>query len=34
MCGECGDGAPEHKIRLKEGRKVCLDCAQEYPRGW
>lgn len=32
VCEECGEGAPEHKIRLQEGKKVCLDCFKEYSR--
>jgi len=34
ICEECGEGAPEHKMRLQEGKKVCLDCFQDYSRGW
>jgi len=33
ICEICGEGAPEHKIRLQEGRKVCLDCFKDYSRG-
>lgn len=33
-CEECGESAPEHKIRLQQGKKVCLDCFNEYERGW
>ncbi len=33
-CERCGEGAPEHKIRLLEGKRVCLDCYPEYTRGW
>ena len=33
-CEQCGEAAPEHKIRVQEGRKVCLDCFEEYSRGW
>lgn len=33
ICEECGEGAPEHKIRLQQGKKVCLDCFKEYSRG-
>ena len=33
-CEKCGELAPEHKIRLQEGKKVCLGCFQEYTRGW
>ena len=32
ICEECGEGAPEHKIRIKDGKKVCLDCAEDYTR--
>lgn len=31
-CESCGEGAPENKIRLMEGKKVCLDCFQDYSR--
>lgn len=34
ICEECGEGAPEHKIRFQDGKKVCLDCFKEYSRGW
>ena len=34
VCEECNEGAPENKIRLQEGKKVCLDCFKEYTRGW
>ncbi len=33
-CEKCGESAPEHKIRLQQGKQVCLDCYQEYSRGW
>ena len=33
VCEKCGEGAPEHKIRLEDGKRVCLDCFQEYSRG-
>lgn len=33
-CEVCGEGAPEHKIRLMDGQKVCLDCFKDYSRGW
>lgn len=32
QCESCGEGAPEHKIRLMGGKKVCLDCFQDYSR--
>ena len=34
ICEKCGEGAPEHKMRLENGKKVCLDCFHEYSRGW
>lgn len=34
VCEICGEGAPEHKMRLQDGKKVCLDCFQDYSRGW
>ena len=33
-CEECGEFAPEHKIRLQDGKKVCFDCFKKYSRGW
>ncbi|MEG2406474.1 MAG: FmdE family protein [Clostridiales bacterium] len=32
ICEICGEGAPEHKIRLQNGKKVCLDCFKDYSR--
>lgn len=32
-CELCGEKAPEHKMRLQEGKKVCLDCFNDYSRG-
>lgn len=34
ICEQCGEGAPEHKIRLQDGKRVCLDCFTDYTRGW
>jgi formylmethanofuran dehydrogenase subunit E len=34
ICEECGEGAPEHKIHLQNGKKVCTDCFKSYSRGW
>ena len=34
ICEECGEGAPEPKIRINDGKKVCLDCFKDYSRGW
>jgi len=33
-CSKCGEGAPEHKMRIRDGRPVCLDCFEDYSRGW
>ncbi len=34
ICEECGEGTMEPKIRIKEGKRVCLDCFHDYSRGW
>lgn len=34
ICKICGEGAPENKIRIQGGKTVCLDCLEEYNRGW
>lgn len=34
ICEQCGESAPEHKMRLQNGKKICLDCYQGYSRGW
>ena len=34
VCEHCGEAAPEHRIRLHDSQKVCLDCFREYSRGW
>jgi len=34
ICSKCGEGASEHKMRIMEGEPVCLDCFDEYLRGW
>lgn len=34
ICEVCGEGAMEHKIRINDGKKVCLDCFKDYSRGW
>lgn len=33
-CAVCGEGAPEHKMRLQDGKTVCADCFKDYSRGW
>ena len=34
QCEICGEGSPEHKTRLQNGKTVCMDCFQDYDRGW
>ncbi|MEN8905191.1 MAG: FmdE family protein [Clostridiales bacterium] len=34
ICENCGEGAPEHKMRINNNKKVCLDCFKSYSRGW
>jgi formylmethanofuran dehydrogenase subunit E len=34
VCEICGEGAPEHKMRLQDGKTVCADCFRSYSRGW
>ena len=34
ICENCGEGVKEDKIRLCNGKKLCLDCVSEYSRGW
>ena len=34
VCEECGEASPEHKMHLKDGKKVCVDCFEEYNRGF
>jgi formylmethanofuran dehydrogenase subunit E len=34
ICEKCGESAPEHKIRLQNNLKICLDCFENYSRGW
>jgi len=33
-CAVCGEPAPENKMRLMDGKPVCLDCYEDYHRGW
>ena len=33
-CEKCGESTAENKIRLNEGKPVCLDCYASYSRGW
>jgi formylmethanofuran dehydrogenase subunit E len=34
VCQICGEGAPEHKMHLQDGKTVCADCFTSYNRGW
>ncbi len=34
ICEKCNEGVAEHKIRFQSMQKVCLDCYNEYDRGW
>jgi formylmethanofuran dehydrogenase subunit E len=34
LCDICGEGAPDHKMRLQNGKAVCKDCFKDYSRGW
>jgi formylmethanofuran dehydrogenase subunit E len=34
VCENCGEVSPEYKMHLKDGKKVCFDCFEEYTRGW
>ncbi|MFW6007518.1 MAG: FmdE family protein [Bacillota bacterium] len=33
-CEKCGEGTAEFAIRLQQGKKVCLDCYDNYSSGW
>lgn len=33
-CEACGEMTMEPRLRLVDGRKLCLDCSQPYHRGW
>ncbi|ATW27636.1 FmdE family protein [Candidatus Formimonas warabiya] len=35
VCAECGEGTMEPRVRVKNGKMVCLECAgADYTRGW
>ncbi|RBP68314.1 formylmethanofuran dehydrogenase subunit E [Alkalibaculum bacchi] len=34
ICDKCQEGAADHKIRMMNGQKLCLDCFEPYTRGW
>lgn len=33
-CHICGEAAAENKMRVMDGRPVCMDCFRDYSRGW
>ncbi len=33
-CESCGEITSENKLRVQSGQLVCLDCFNEYTRGW
>ena len=34
VCESCGEVTMESRLRLVDGKKVCLACAEPYQRGW
>ena len=34
VCESCGEVTMEPRLRLVDGKKVCLACAEPYHRGW
>lgn len=35
ICEECGEAVMEPRARIRQGKKVCLECAgEDYSRGW
>ncbi|WP_027398501.1 FmdE family protein [Anaerovorax odorimutans] len=34
ICENCGEASPEYKMRLVDGKRVCIDCFDDYERGW
>ncbi|HHU87620.1 MAG: FmdE family protein [Pelotomaculaceae bacterium] len=34
ICAACGEPVMEPRTRVKEGKIVCIPCAEEYSRGW
>ncbi len=33
-CSQCGEVVMEPRARLRDGKAVCLDCFNDYSRGW
>ena len=34
ICEHCGEATMEPRLRLVNGKKFCMDCAEPYQRGW
>ena len=34
LCECCGEATMEPRLRLVNGKKFCMDCAEPYQRGW
>ncbi len=34
ICATCGEPVMEPRTRVREGKIVCIPCAEEYSRGW
>ncbi len=34
VCELCEEASPEYKMHLQDGKKVCLDCFEDYKRTW
>ncbi|MGI9953326.1 FmdE family protein [Moorellaceae bacterium AZ2] len=34
ICSVCGEPVAEVRARVREGRPVCIPCAEHYSRGW
>jgi formylmethanofuran dehydrogenase subunit E len=34
LCEVCGEQVMEPRVRLREGKKVCIPCSENYGRGW
>lgn len=34
VCSVCGELVAESRVRMKDGKIVCIPCAGEYTRGW
>ncbi len=34
LCEVCGEQVMEPRVRLREGKRVCIPCSENYSRGW